>query len=250
MKKITLLSLLLILSGITSLRCQIKNKDVLEHIGGSVNILTTHYSNGAIVTDEPYVATDLYYKTKNNALKAGIWGAYSVNGDFTEFDYYVSYALKGFTFALWDVYNFSPDATYNNRQAFNYIAAETGHFVEASIAYQMPKKFPLKLYYSTVVYGRDRDRLNKKNIYTSVARLEYPIIDVDGFKLEAIVAGVFAWRSRSTLYSETSGITDIRLRLSKDVMLGSYKLPIYIVPLWNPQANLVHIQVGITLFSL
>lgn len=250
MKTFKLVPILFLLFSISSARGQIKNEDVLDYIGASVDVRTAHYSNGIVVTSEVNVASDLHFKTKNNAFKAGMWGAFGINGNFTEFDYYVSYAVKNFTFAVWDVYDFSPGRPYNNRQAFNYKARETGHFLEASVDYLMSKKFPLKLHYSTVVYGRDRDKLNEKNVYTSVVRLEYPVIDIDGFRLDASIAGVFAYGSRSTLYSKTGGITDIRLRFSKDLKLGNYKLPIYIVPLWNPQANLVHVQVGVTLFSL
>lgn len=250
MKKNKLLLIALSLLCLNTIKGQITTEDVLDHIGASIDLRTAHYSNGIVVTDEVYTASDIHFKTKNNAFRVGMWGGFSINGDFTEFDYYVSYTTGGFTFSVWDIYDFSPDRPYNNRQAFNYKARETGHFVEASVDYQMPKKFPLKVHYSTIVYGRDRDALNKKNVYTSVIRLEYPVIDVDGFKLDASIGGVYAYRSRQTLYSKTGGITDIRLRLSKDIKIGNYKLPIYIVPLWNPQANLVHVQVGVTLFSL
>ncbi len=53
-------------------------------------------------------------------------GGAGVTGAFKEFDYFFSITKAGFTLAVWDIYNFSPDAPYNNSQVFNYVADETG----------------------------------------------------------------------------------------------------------------------------
>ena len=45
--------------------------------------------------------------TKDKSLTAGFWGGGSFNGDYKEFDYFVSYAKKGLSLLLWDVNNFS-----------------------------------------------------------------------------------------------------------------------------------------------
>ena len=232
---------------------------VLDYIGGSVDVRSMHLWRGLEVSDAAYIATDVHFKTKNDAFKFGLWGGAGFNGNFREFDYYTSYTIKGLTFAFWDVYNFSPDATYNNKEAFNYKARETGHYFDLSVAYQFQKKFPLKIFWSTLIFGRDRGPLNEKNRYSTFVQLDYPVIKAKGLTLDASIAGAFALdqgkdaegkTSRATFYGKTAGIVDIHLRLQKDFHIAGYKLPIYIMPMWNPQGNNMNMQVGATLFSL
>lgn len=223
---------------------------VKDHIGGSIELSSMHLWRGQEVSDEVNLVTDVYFKTKGDAFRAGLWGGAGVNGNYKEFDYYASYTVKGLTFAVWDIYNFSPDATYNNRQAFNYKARETGHFIDVSVAYQMPKSFPLKIYYSTIVFGRDRGPLNDNNKYSTFIQLDYPLLSYEGFSLNTSVAGAFSYKTKANFYGDTGGIVDIRLRLAKDITIAGYKLPIYVMPMWNPQASKMNMQFGVTLFSL
>lgn len=222
----------------------------LDYIGGTVDVRTMHLWRGIEVSDEVNVATDLHFKTKNNTFKLGLWGGAGVNGNFKEFDYYTSYTIEGLTIALWDVYNFSPGATYNNRQAFNYKASETGHYIDAMLSYRISDKFPLKIFYSTIVFGRDRGPLNDGNKYSTYIELEYPVIAEKGLRLDAAIGGAFSYKTKVNFYGNTAGIVDIHLRLVKDVYIAGYRLPIYIMPMWNPQGNNVNMQFGITLFSL
>lgn len=236
-----------------------KQSSALDYIGGTIDVRTMHLWRGIEVSDEVNLAADVYFKTKKENFKIGIWGGAGVNGNFKELDYYLSYALKGFTFSLWDVYNFSPHATYNNKEAFNYKAHETGHYVDLSVSYQFSQKLPLRIFWSTLIFGRDRGPLNEKNRYSTFVQLSYPIIDTKGFHLSASIAGAFALdqgkdslgiTSRANFYGKTAGIVDINLRLQKDFYIAGYKLPVYVMPMWNPQGNNMNLQFGVTLFSL
>lgn len=227
-----------------------QTNSILDNIGGSVEVRSKHLWRGLEVSEEANLATDLHFKTKDGSFKLGLWGGMGFTGKFKEFDYYASYSVAGLTFAVWDIYNFSPGATYNNDQAFNYKASETGHFIDASVAYQLQGRFPLKLYYSTIIFGRDRGPLNDGNKYSTFVQLEYPLINQNGLTLDASVAGAFSYKTKAHFYGKTGGIVDIRLRLAKDFMIAGYKLPVYVMPMWNPQGDNVNFQIGATLFTL
>ncbi|MFP3693411.1 hypothetical protein SB784_35650, partial [Burkholderia sp. SIMBA_048] len=76
---------------------------------------------------------------------------------------------------LWDIYNFSPNANYNNKEFFNYNARETGRFWDLRSFYTISEKVPLTLSWNTVVFGRDRDQDNTQNKYSSFVSAEYPV---------------------------------------------------------------------------
>ena len=73
---------------------------------------------------------------------------------------------------------FSPGATYNNKEFFNYKPDETGRFIDLMLNYTGDRKFPLELSLSTLVYGRDRDLDNSKNIYSSFVYVGYTISSI------------------------------------------------------------------------
>lgn len=227
-------------------------------VGGLIQFKNMHLWRGQEVTDEATLTTDIYYKNKNQNFKLGLWGGAGVNGNFKEIDYYLNYNLEGFTFELWDVYNFSPDADYNNTKAFNYSAHETGHFIDLSAAYQFNKNFPLKIYWVTVIFGRDRGPLNEKNRYSTFVELSYPALRDHIVDLDLAVGGAFALsegkdiygkKSKAHFYGDSPGIVSIKLTASKTLDLWGYKLPLSATTMWNPEKNYANIQLALNLIS-
>jgi len=227
-------------------------------IGGTLQFKNMHLWRGQEVTDEATLATDIYYINKKQNFRFGLWGGAGVNGTFKEIDYYLSYNTGGFTFALWDIYNFSKGAAYNNEQAFNYNARETGHFIDLSVAYQFQQKFPLKIYWATVLFGRDRGALNEKNRYSTFVELSYPVLRNNIVDLDLGMGGAFALSQGKDLsgkktdahfYGNSAGIVSINLTASKNLDLWGYKLPVSVTSLWNPEKNYANIQVAINLIS-
>ncbi len=56
-------------------------------------------------------------------------GGTDFTGDYKEFDYYVSYSVAGFTFAVWDIFNYSPELPFS-KDIFNYNKYSTSHFLD------------------------------------------------------------------------------------------------------------------------
>lgn len=231
---------------------------ILEHVGGSLKAKNMHLWRGQEVSSEFTAATEVYFKTKNDMLRIGLWNGMGVTGKFKEIDYFVTFKYEGLEASFWDIYNFSTNATYNNKQAFNYKARETGHFFDLRLSYQFQKKFPLKIFWSTLLFGRDRGLLNEKNRYSTYIELEYPFFSYAGFNLSAGVGGAFAFRkgldldgekSRANFYGSKPNIVDIHLKLDKIFKIGSYKLPVYFMPVWNPEGDYFNMEVAVELLS-
>jgi hypothetical protein len=233
--------------------------DSFKHspIKGSLQLENVHLWRGQEVADVFTLATDIHYTNKNQTFEFGLWGGSGVNGKFKEFDYYLNYSKSGFTFAIWDIFNFSPDAEYNNKQVFNYNARETGRFIDASLSYQFRGNFPVKLFWATILLGRDRGALNERNRYSTYTEVSYPVLS-QGMNVDIGIGGAFALRRekdingkrlKSHFYGNTPGVININLKASKQLDLLGYKLPVSLFAMWNPESNYANLEIALGLIS-
>lgn len=143
---------------------------------------------------------------------------------------------------------FLAGATYNNREFFNYSARTTGRFLDAQLAYQFGSRFPLRLLWSTIVFGRDRNAANTANKYSTFVYAEYPLYRQDGWNISAGCGGTFALQKggdRSTFYSHRPGVIHVQLHAARQLPLTPhYSLPVHVTAVWNPEANRAFLQVG------
>ena len=210
-----------------------------------------HLWRGIQVADGVVITSDINYTEKN--FKFGFWGGTNTDGNYKEFNYYASFSKSGFMVKLCDTYNFSDDATYNNTEFFNYKAHETGRFLDAIVSYRFQHKFPLLLSWSTIVFGRDRNAFNTSNKYTSYAYAEYPIYNKDNWKVDLGLGGAFALNKggdSSHFYAKHPGIIDANIKLSRDLVIGDYTIPLSVLCMWNPEENRAFFQVALTIISL
>ncbi len=218
----------------------------------SAEFKTKHLWRGLEVSNSALIDVDIHLRSRDKSFAAGLWSGASFDGKFREFDYYLSFSKNGFTIALWDIYNFSPDATYNNSEVFNYKAHETGHFIDLSLSYRFQHDVPLRLGWATILHGRDRGATNEKNIYSTYVFADYPVVRNKVVDVEIGLAGAFSLNPykgcHANFYSQHNGIVDIHLLLSKDIKIGNYVLPVSVLTLWNPANNNANIQLAVGLF--
>ena len=211
-----------------------------------------HLWRGQQVTNAAMADADINIATANKMFKFGLWGAASFNGVYKEFDYYVGFNKSGFSIDVWDIYNFSTDATWENDKIFNYRGRETGHLIDVAVAYQFQGKLPLKLSWSTILLGRDRGAENTKNQYSTYVAADCPVLRDHFVDLDFGIAGAFALDkysgSKANLYGKTAGIVNVNLTASKVLKFGDYKLPVSAMAMWNPMQNYANIQVAFNLF--
>ncbi len=229
-------SLISVAYGQPSIRVNLQNMHLWR--GGEV-------ADGFVITSD--VAFDFLQRSDSESLKLGFWGGTNAKGEYKEFNYYASYSVGGFSFVLADTYNFSTYATYNNQEFFNYRPSETGRFIDARFKYRFGENFPLLIGWSTVIFGRDRDLTNSRNIYSTYCSVEYPIYTNENWTIDLGAGGAFALAqsgNKPNFYGDKAGIVQVTLRVSNTLRLGNFKLPVFIMPMWNPQANKGYLQFG------
>ena len=91
----------------------------------TADLQNNHLWRGMEVADGCLILSDLGYTFANGHMTLGLWGGTNTQGSYKEFNHYITLRTGGLEFSAMDTYNFSPGATYNNRQYFNYKAHET-----------------------------------------------------------------------------------------------------------------------------
>ena len=133
-----------------------------------------HLWRGFRSTDEALSTAELYYISKDKHFTAGFWSGVGFAGNYTEFDYNISYNYENWTFSIWDINNYTdfPDANI-----FNYDIGDTSRYIDVLVNYEFDK-VPVQLTWSTIVLGRDtyRDSSgNLKNAFSSYAEFGYTL---------------------------------------------------------------------------
>lgn len=217
----------------------------------SINVQNMHLWRGMEVADGLVFTTDVALTDPKGNFRIGLWGGTNTQGTYKEFNYYASYTFKGFSLTLCDTNNFSSEATYNNKEFFNYKARETGRFLDATASYRFGERFPLLLSWSTVIFGRDRNSSNTSNKYSTFCYVEYPVYRKDKWRVDAGIGGAFALNragNSSHFYGDTPGIVHAALKITRNLNIGKWEIPIFTCALWNPQCNQAFFQLGTQLY--
>ncbi|QES90481.1 hypothetical protein [Rhizosphaericola mali] len=233
-------------------RANFVSKDI-EPFYLHTQVKSMHLWRGLAVTNSWMVAMDGGVGTIDRKLRAGIWGGYSSNGEYKEFDYYAIYnPSKNLAFALWDIYNYSTYATWNNHSFLNYNADTTGHFLDLSASWTISDKLPLNLYWATVILGRDRTVKNNGNRYSTYVQATYPVLQRKNTNLSLFIGGSFALKpdkdSKAQFYGPKPGFNNIGFVLGRDLHIGTYTLPVSVTPSWNIIGQTGNVQLAFNVF--
>ena len=200
---------------------------------------------GIEVADGLILSSDLSVSDPSGRFTVGFLGGSNTRGSYKELSQYIAYTHGRFQIKVIDTYNFSPGATYNN-EFFNYKPDETGRFMDLMVNYTGNRKFPLELSLSTLIYGRDRDLYNSKNIYSSFVYVGYTIYQNEKLKVGSGVGTAFALRNsrnesgemvNRTMYAESAGITQVSLNVIYKLQIMEYEIPLTVMTYWNPKSN-------------
>ena len=198
-------------------------------------------------------------------FKAGFWGSYGLGqyskqindtvvvnmGNYSEFDFYLSYTLKGFTIMAYDYFlPNSLDPNSGNRY-FDFKNNTTGHTIEVCISWAGPEKFPLQLFAGTLVYGADKGKdstgvygAGNDNNFSTYFEAAYQF-NVKGFGVKPFIGGI---PFGSSWYGPSAGIINAGCTVSKSIPITKdYSLPVFGSIITNPQAESVFLVFGISL---
>ncbi|MGM9758582.1 MAG: hypothetical protein ACI30I_00525 [Parabacteroides sp.] len=221
-------------------------------IDWELNLANNHLWRGIEVSDGCVLTSSLSVSTPKEHLRLGIWSGTNTSGNYKELNYFAELRAGRWKLAFWDTYNFSPGATYNHTEFFNYKARTTGRFLDAILTYQVSPRFPLSLSWSTILSGRDRNALNTANKYSSFVYAEYPVWQSDVWRVEAGCGATFVLRplgERATFYSERPGIIHVEMKVSHPVTVCRHTIPLHAKVVWNPVCDRAFFQMGAQLFS-
>ena len=192
----------------------------------NLTLKNMHLWRGYRVTDESMAAANVHYVSKNGNFKAGLWGGVGFSGNYTEFDYYMSYSYKQWDFSIWDINNYTD---FPNADIFNYDRAETSHFIDVSATYTF-YEFPLQLSWSTIVLGRDTYTTTSgelKNAYTNYVEASYVVAEGKNWQLGLYAGAAFSFENESHFYGNQLGLNNIGATYSKSLMLmDDYPIPV------------------------
>lgn len=229
-----------------------------NRVDAEISIKNMHFWRGFAVTTAPLIASDLHYKSPNGLWRFGFWSGMSFNGDYREFDYYVSFQKGPFSAAIWDIYNFStPEIT--GRGFFDYNNRTTGRFVDLTLAYDFYSSLPLKISASTIIHGRDSEQQTVRIDpffertgqlrYTTYLEARYTILQGDSFKLQGFIGGSLALSGATeNFYASRQGVNFVGFQYHKTAVISNYEFPIIITPAYNPNAKHAFMEVAIRLF--
>lgn len=167
-----------------------------QEIHSALQLRNNHLWRGIEVASGLVYTGDIHLDYKN--FYGGFWAGGTANGDYKEFNNYIGYKNKHLTLELWDIYNFSPNATYNNKEFFNYNARETGRFMDFRSYYTISDRIPLILSWNTVISGRDRNKENTHNKYSTFVFAEYPVYKKDDLEVRGRLGYICNKQSRRT----------------------------------------------------
>ncbi|AQX04170.1 hypothetical protein BAX94_17025 [Elizabethkingia meningoseptica] len=222
-----------------------------QEIHSALQVRNSHLWRGIEVTSGLTFTGDLHLDYKN--FYAGFWGGGNADGTYKEFNNYIGYKNKHLVLELWDIYNFSPNATYNNKEFFNYNAKETGRFMDFRSYYTISDKLPLVLSWNTVIFGRDRDLENTGNKYSTFVSAEYPVYKKDGLEVRTRLGYSFAFNNpygeKSNFFSKKAGFNEISLIVSKPLKIGNYEIPLGLWGMWNPVDDHAYLQFSAQVYS-
>ena len=214
----------------------------------NLQLKNMHLWKGLRVTDAPMTAADINYTSRDGRFKAGLWGGAGFNGYYSEFDYYVSYTVNGFSVSIWDINNSSdfPDA-----KIFDYDRSTTSHFIDVTVGYEFDQ-LPLKLSWSTLVQGRDtyvNSAGQLRNAFSNYVEASYTVLEKKDWSLSLYAGGAFSFASEAHFYGDKPNFTNLGVVYAKEInVFNSYIIPASATAMWNPEQEYGAIQVALTLF--
>ncbi|KJD32041.1 hypothetical protein PW52_16120 [Tamlana sedimentorum] len=249
----------------------VNNPDLVDNYkaftaGG--HLKNMHIWHGFVVHPGAIFATNLEYNTGNKKFTFGFWGGAS----FTTVDVYnpdanqyVSANYK--EFSIYAVYRFSDKffveaVTHNNYTGveergdvlhyWSYDKTQGYNFVDLNFGYNITDN--TLLYLATILAGRSGDYEvqidgSLKDSWTHYFEIKSKVWQKNDYNLSLFAGGAWSFFTDKTFYTQGAGnLINIGAALSKNIHIGSYKMPVEVTAMWNPEQEKTVLQLDITLF--
>ncbi|TKG91925.1 hypothetical protein EYV94_20135 [Puteibacter caeruleilacunae] len=203
-------------------------------------ITTRHYWRGLMISNSSNYEGDLVLRTSN--LQLGAWGGYAFNGEYSEFDFHVGYDLSDkFTISVWDLYASRDRSSIDDYDYFDLNRKTTNHLIDISAKYKISNDFPLSVYWSTLVWGRDLNEKNEQR-YSSYVELDYPVNI--GHSIVDFYAGFNL--VEESMYGKDINAVDVGVTATKYFRINdNLTFPLWAKVAINPEAGTSNLILGL-----
>ena len=221
----------------------------------NASLETSHLWRGLVINDGMTATGNIHYAlNEGQNFAVGIWGGAGFDGKYREINYYIQYQKNNLSIGLWDLFN---TTGMTSPEVFNYDKLTTTHIIDLRTSYRFPESFPLRVEADVLLYTGKNDRIidannNYNSRYSTYVELSYPVIENQKVNIDLYVGGVFAIDGTSNLYrgdqNKDFGIVNTGFKLSKEISVLNYKLPVSATAMWNPANKIARIQLAVSLF--
>jgi hypothetical protein len=245
MRKLYYLILLMLSGAMAMAQDSTSTKKLPFEIGA--DLMSRYVWRGQCIDKSPNIQPYFTYAPKFG-LKIGAWGSYNFNGDYAEVDLYASYSLAGVSATFTDY--FVMDESKSNNHFFDYRNASTAHLLEASLGYEGPQKFPIRITAATMLYGADKipdvitvdtvlsdTSYTYRNAFSTYFEVAYTIKNISLF------AGITPSRG---FYGDKFGLVNAGISAKKEIPLSkNYSIAVQAALITNPQKQNIFLVFGL-----
>lgn len=180
---------------------QKSSEDFLINIDLHVNLKNMHTWHGYVVTPGAMVAGSVDAGFLKDKVRIGVWGGSSFNGDYTELSYFLNYKLNPKTTLSLISHNNYSGWQYPN--IFSWNRYRSPNFLDIVVETLISKKFPLNIYFSTILLGQGGDYEVEADIafidsYSNYLELKYPVVGNENLNISVFAGGAFSFFTKKT----------------------------------------------------
>ncbi len=232
------------LSGSQALFSQVIPEKKLIDFKVSTDLVSQYIWRGTVASLNPNIQPTIALVSGN--FEAGLWGSTDFLASYKELDPYIAYTMNSFKIALTDY-----DWIFSNSSYFYYKNSSTDHVFEISLNFLGTEKLPLSLSINTMLYGADKKWDNNTDSFTDKQNYSTYLELAWMFKPCSVFVGVTPFNGYyGAGYGKTDGFAVCNMGISSTRTIKitpDFNLPLKGTLCINPQAESIHMIIGITL---
>lgn len=199
-----------------------------------MDLVSRYLFRGVREDNTPQVQPHIYYTI--SSVQLGVWGSYSLSGEYSEIDAFVQYTLGlgsagDLSLAVYDYYFSYFDST--SPDYFDYAGVKDGapggsHTLEGVLSYAGPESFPISAFLG---YNFHNDPDN-----SAYLEARYPIYS--GKTTLNLFAGAALNASPAWYYVDDAALINLGLAASRDITITeNFAIPVEASFVLNPKAK-------------
>tara|TARA_R110002049_G_scaffold11341_6_gene53638 strand:- start:4649 stop:5488 length:840 start_codon:yes stop_codon:yes gene_type:complete len=243
-------------------------EDTYKAFSASGHLKNMHTWHGFVVHPGAIFATSLEYNSRNKKFTAGVWGGASftsvdvvnkntglnVSANYKEFSIYTKYRFsdKFFIEAVTHNNYTGVEERGDKLHYWSYDKTQGYNFVDINFGYNITPN--TSLYLATIIGGGSGDYEvqadgSLENSWTQYFEVKSKVWEKDDASLSVFAGGAWSLVTDKTFYTESAGnIINVGAAFNRNISIGTYKLPVEVMAMWNPEKEVTVLQLDITLF--